>query len=139
MQNKPSEMANNLSKLNPALQQLPLLGFDNTSEWPAWINHFDYYRFATALNERSGEAQVRTLLYTMGRHAREVFSTFGLTEAEEEIMMPSKRSLKVILSKSRTSFMKVPAFTDASNNRTNRWTSSRLHFTFWRTVSISEI
>lgn len=75
MENKPATVI-------PALQQPPPLDFDKTSEWPAWIDHFDDYRFATALNERSEEAQVRTLLYTMGRQAREIFATFGLTDEE---------------------------------------------------------
>ncbi|XP_075550351.1 uncharacterized protein LOC142583756 [Dermacentor variabilis] len=75
-------MANKPATVIPGLQQPPPLDFDKTSEWLAWIDHFDDYRFATALNERSGEAQVRTLLYTMGRQAREVFATFELTDDE---------------------------------------------------------
>ena len=75
-------MADKPAKVIPGLQQPPPLNFDKTSEWPAWIDHFDDHRFATALNERSGEAQVRTLLYTMGRQAREVFATFRLTGEE---------------------------------------------------------
>ncbi|XP_077562677.1 uncharacterized protein LOC144178571 [Haemaphysalis longicornis] len=92
MENKPATVI-------PALQQPPPLDFDKTSEWPAWIDHFDDYRFATALNERSGEAQVRTLLYTMGRQAREVFSTFGLTEEEA-------RSYDVVKQKFDSHFIK---------------------------------
>ncbi|XP_075548608.1 uncharacterized protein LOC142582583 [Dermacentor variabilis] len=75
-------MANEPATVIQGLQQLPPLDFDKTSEWPAWTDHFDDYRFATALNERSGEAQVRTLLYIMGRQAREVFATFELTDNE---------------------------------------------------------
>ncbi|XP_070388960.1 uncharacterized protein, partial [Dermacentor albipictus] len=63
----------------PDLQQPPPLDFDITSEWPAWILHFDDYRYASGLNERPEEAQVRTLLYTMGRQARDIFGTFNLS------------------------------------------------------------
>ncbi|XP_077531088.1 uncharacterized protein LOC144143160 [Haemaphysalis longicornis] len=56
--------------------------FDRTSEWPEWITSFDDYRYASGLNDRTEEAQVRTLLYTMGRQARKIFQTFGLTEEE---------------------------------------------------------
>ncbi|XP_070381681.1 uncharacterized protein [Dermacentor albipictus] len=63
----------------PGLQQPPPLDFDTTSEWPAWILHFDDYRYASGLNERPEEAQVRTLLYTMGRQARDIFATFNLS------------------------------------------------------------
>lgn len=60
------------------LQQPPPLDFDCTLGWPVWIENFDDHRFATELDESSGEAQVRMLLYTVGLQAREVFSTFGL-------------------------------------------------------------
>ncbi|XP_070386585.1 uncharacterized protein [Dermacentor albipictus] len=43
---------------------------------------FDDYRYASGLNDRTEEAQVRTLLYTMGRPASKIFHTFGLTEEE---------------------------------------------------------
>ncbi|KAL3210909.1 hypothetical protein MRX96_036803 [Rhipicephalus microplus] len=62
----------------------PAFDFDRTSEWPSWIQLFDDYRFASGLNERSEEAQVRTLLYTMGRQAREIFSTFTLSEQQQK-------------------------------------------------------
>nr|XP_050028295.2 uncharacterized protein LOC126523922 [Dermacentor andersoni] len=58
------------------------LNFDRTSGWPEWIMSFDDYRYASGLNDRMKEAQVRTLLYTMGRQARKIFQTFGLTEEE---------------------------------------------------------
>lgn len=128
-------MANKPATVIPGLQQPPPLDFDKTSEWPAWIDHFDDYRFATALNERSGEAQVRTLLYTMGRQAREVFATFELTDDEAKVTMSSSRGSTVISSKSGTLFMKVPAFTDASNDQKSRWISSQPHFTCWQTAA----
>ncbi|XP_037505600.1 uncharacterized protein LOC119381890 [Rhipicephalus sanguineus] len=56
--------------------------FYQTSEWPEWIMSFDDYRYASEINERTEESQVRTLLYTMGRQARNIFQTFGLTEEE---------------------------------------------------------
>ncbi|KAM7309266.1 hypothetical protein ISCGN_012897 [Ixodes scapularis] len=64
------------------VQPPPSFNFDKTSEWPAWVLDFDDYRFASGLNERTQEAQVRTLLYTMGRQARKIFQTFNLSEEE---------------------------------------------------------
>ncbi|XP_049273548.1 uncharacterized protein LOC125759175 [Rhipicephalus sanguineus] len=63
-----------------AIQPPSNFNFERTSEWPAWSQEFDDYRFASGLNERSEEAQVRTLLYTMGRQARTIFQTFNLSE-----------------------------------------------------------
>ncbi|XP_075535208.1 uncharacterized protein LOC142570752 [Dermacentor variabilis] len=68
--------------------------FDRTSEWPQWIMSFDDYRYASGLNDRTEEAQVRTLLYTMVRQARKIFQTFGLTEEESrsyETVAPKKK------------------------------------------------
>ncbi|KAL3208901.1 hypothetical protein MRX96_038503 [Rhipicephalus microplus] len=62
----------------------PAFDFHRTSEWPSWIQLFDDYRFAYGLNERSEAAQVRTLLYSMGRQAREIFSTFTLSEQQQK-------------------------------------------------------
>ncbi|KAL3220853.1 hypothetical protein MRX96_005290 [Rhipicephalus microplus] len=44
-----------------AVPASPTFDFVRTSEWPSWIQLFDDYRFAPGLNERSEEAQVRTL------------------------------------------------------------------------------
>ncbi|KAK8771421.1 hypothetical protein V5799_025335 [Amblyomma americanum] len=69
----------------PFLVQPPAsFNFDKTSEWPGWIQEFDDYRFASGLNERTQEAQVRTLLYTMGRQARNIFKTFNLSEEDSK-------------------------------------------------------
>lgn len=65
--------------------------FTVRQSWPAWIEHFGDCRFATGLSERSGEAQVRTLLYTVGRQAREVFSTFWLSEEEAKDYEAAKK------------------------------------------------
>ncbi|XP_070397496.1 uncharacterized protein [Dermacentor albipictus] len=66
--------------------------FDRTSEWPEWVMSFDDYRYALGLNDRRGEAQVRTLLYTMvpsptptmGRQARKIFQSLSVTEEESQ-------------------------------------------------------
>ncbi|XP_075726284.1 uncharacterized protein LOC142767980 isoform X2 [Rhipicephalus microplus] len=68
----------------PGLQQPLLRDFDTTSEWPAWIQPFDDYRYASSLNECSEKAQVCTLLYTMGRQARGIFVTFNLSAEDSK-------------------------------------------------------
>ncbi|KAL3195021.1 hypothetical protein MRX96_015979 [Rhipicephalus microplus] len=39
----------------------PIFDFDQTCEWPSWIQLFDDYHFASGLNERSEGAPVWTL------------------------------------------------------------------------------
>ncbi|XP_072146225.1 uncharacterized protein [Dermacentor andersoni] len=49
-----------------------LFDFHNAADWPSWIEEFEDYSFASGLSEKKEEIQVRTLLYTMGRKAREI-------------------------------------------------------------------
>ncbi|XP_037505811.1 uncharacterized protein K02A2.6 [Rhipicephalus sanguineus] len=58
--------------------------FDQASEWPAWILEFDDYRFASGLVHQEREMQVRTLLYVMGRQARQIFNTFSLSTEDSK-------------------------------------------------------
>ncbi|KAL3182489.1 hypothetical protein MRX96_007174 [Rhipicephalus microplus] len=64
-----------------AVPALPAFDFDRTSEWPSWIELFDDYRFASGLNERSEEVQVRTILYTMGRQNLDQQTSTDVTQA----------------------------------------------------------
>ncbi|KAL3199863.1 hypothetical protein MRX96_043728 [Rhipicephalus microplus] len=58
--------------------------FDKVSEWPAWMQDFDKYRFASGLSVRTGEAQVCTLMYKIGRHGRNIFRIFELSEEQSK-------------------------------------------------------
>ncbi|XP_077534690.1 uncharacterized protein LOC144146628 [Haemaphysalis longicornis] len=77
-----------------AIRAPPTLDFDRTSEWPSWIQLFDDYRFASGLSEQSEEPQVRTLRYTIGRQAREIFSTFALSEEQQKQFEVVKKKFK---------------------------------------------
>ncbi|KAL3226880.1 hypothetical protein MRX96_024600 [Rhipicephalus microplus] len=79
------------------LQQSSPLDFDTTSEWIAWITPFDDYRYASGRNERSEEAQVRTLLYTMGRQARDIFVTFNLSAEDSKTFELVKKEVRRVL------------------------------------------
>ena len=53
-------------------------------EWPKWVRRFERFRKATGLDEKSGENQVNTLIYTMGEQADDVFASFVLTPEESQ-------------------------------------------------------
>ncbi|KAL3176787.1 hypothetical protein MRX96_039628 [Rhipicephalus microplus] len=66
--------------------------FGKVSEWSGWVQDFNDYRFASGLSERTGEAQVCTLMFTLGRHARNIFQTFELSEEQsKDYKMVEKR------------------------------------------------
>ncbi|XP_070387975.1 uncharacterized protein [Dermacentor albipictus] len=64
----------------------PLRPFDfqNAADWPAWMDEFDGYRFASGLHEKPDEVQVRTLLNTMGRRSREIPRSLNVKDEEME-------------------------------------------------------
>ncbi|XP_075739523.1 uncharacterized protein LOC142784986 [Rhipicephalus microplus] len=61
-----------------------LFDFKNAADWPAWMNEFDDYRFASGLLEKKDEVQVRTFLYTMGRKSREILRSLNVKDEEME-------------------------------------------------------
>ena len=48
-------------------------------DWTRWIRRFERFRKATGHNQKSGENQVNTLVYSMGEEADDITVSFGLT------------------------------------------------------------
>ncbi|KAL3193921.1 hypothetical protein MRX96_000201 [Rhipicephalus microplus] len=84
--------------------------FDKVSEWTAWVRDFDDYRFASGLSERTGEAQVCTLMYRMGRHARNIFWTFGLSEEQSKDYEVVKKRFDAYFDATRNSVYESACF-----------------------------
>jgi hypothetical protein len=53
------------------------------NERTKWIRRFGGYKSASGLEEKSPEAQVNTLIYTMGADADDIFQSFGLSDADK--------------------------------------------------------
>ncbi|CAL9705830.1 unnamed protein product [Knipowitschia caucasica] len=58
--------------------------FSKPAEWPIWRRSFDRYRVATKLDRDSGEVQVNTLLYALGREAEPIYDSFVYSDSEDE-------------------------------------------------------
>ena len=63
--------------------------FTHPAEWPIWRRRFDRFRVALKLDIDSGEVQVNTFLYAMGRKAEAIYDSFvyddgGKVDGEEE-------------------------------------------------------
>ena len=56
--------------------------FASPEEWPRWIRRFERFRQASGLASRGGEAQVNTLIYTMGDQADDILHSFTLSEED---------------------------------------------------------
>ena len=50
--------------------------FTRQAAWPEWQERFLRFRIATKLNKETGEVQVASLVYAVGREAENIFSSF---------------------------------------------------------------
>lgn len=58
--------------------------FARPEEWPRWIRRFERFRKASGLASRGREAQVNTLIYTMGDQADDILHSFTLSEEDRK-------------------------------------------------------
>uniref|UniRef100_A0A669BGT0 Gypsy retrotransposon integrase-like protein 1 n=1 Tax=Oreochromis niloticus TaxID=8128 RepID=A0A669BGT0_ORENI len=57
--------------------------FTQPAEWPIWRQRFSRFRVASKLALESGEVQVNSLLYSMGRDAEPIYGSFVFPAATE--------------------------------------------------------
>ena len=58
--------------------------FKNPEEFDRWLSRFERFKIASGLNDKSGEQQVNTLIYCMGREADDIFKSFNLTNDQQK-------------------------------------------------------
>ena len=59
--------------------------FTRPEEWQKWIRRFERFRKASGLEAKQQEAQVNTLIYTMGDEADDILRSFSLSEDEQKV------------------------------------------------------
>ena len=60
-------------------------GFSRPEEWEKWIRRFERFRIASGIAiKQSEEAQVNTLIYSMGPQADDIFRSFGLSDEDSK-------------------------------------------------------
>ncbi|GBM37649.1 hypothetical protein AVEN_132093-1 [Araneus ventricosus] len=58
--------------------------FSTPCNWSKWKMRFERYRIASGLSTKTGNEQANSLLYIMGEQAEDIFSSFGLSETEQD-------------------------------------------------------
>ena len=53
--------------------------FSRPEEWIKWSRRFERFRQASGLKDKDDEAQVNTLIYSMGDEADDILRSFGLS------------------------------------------------------------
>jgi len=56
--------------------------FSHPAEWSKWIRRFERFRIVSGIEKQSEEAQVNTLIYSMGDQADEIFRSFRLSDED---------------------------------------------------------
>ena len=102
--------------------------FSRPNEWTKWIRWFEGYKSASGLEEKSPEAQVNTLIYTMGAEADDIFQSFDLSDEDKRSMQQLKPSLSCTLWSAGTLSMNVPCLINASKRKVRRWIHLSPHF-----------
>ena len=58
--------------------------FSRPEEWTKWSRRFEQFRKASGLKEKPAEAQVNTLMYSMGDKADNILHSFPLSEEDKK-------------------------------------------------------
>ena len=66
----------------PSFKPPQQFNFREPQGWPEWRSQFQRFRTANELTDKSGEVQVSSLIYSMGPEAENIFTQFGLVDAD---------------------------------------------------------
>ena len=72
-----------IQPVNSLLLPSKFEGADNPNQadmWPKWLRHFERYRIASCLQDKSNQEQVGTFLYAMWDCADDIVKTLSINE-----------------------------------------------------------
>ena len=58
--------------------------FRHSEQWPKWIGRFERFQKTSGLEEKAEEAQVNTLIYTMGNDVEDILRSFRLFDDDSK-------------------------------------------------------
>ena len=102
------------------------------NEWLRWIRRFERMLKATGLDQKDGESQVNTLIYSMGEAADDIVVLFGITaeEAKQYDFVKGKFQAHFVV-KGNVIFLKEPNLTREVNRIVSPWISSLQIYIVW--------
>ena len=117
--------------VNPPIQpvnSLPLPskfeGANNPNQadmWPKWLRHFERYRIASGLQNKSNQEQVGTFLYAMGDCADDIVKTLSIKK-QPLTLTKSKQPSMVILQPAAMLSLNEHGSIDEDKTPVNQWT-----------------
>ena len=90
-------------------------------DWTRWIRRFERFRKATGLDQKSGENQVNTLVYSMGKEADDIMVSFALTADDA-----TRTGLRVISLSRGTIYSRELSLTSEVNKKVSQLKPSLL-------------
>ena len=111
--------------------------FSCQADWTKWRRRFERFRKVSGLETRGQEAQVNTLIYTMGDEADDILRSFGLSDEDSKEYQPMIDKFEAHFVKKRNVIYERARFNMRRHKRrANWWTaSSRAYTLSWNTAA----
>ena len=97
--------------------------FAKPEEWPRWIRRFKRFRQASELTNKTQEAQISTLVYSLGDKAENILSSFNLKEDGLKEYDTVRRKFESYFVKRRNTIYERVRFNSRNRQRTKAWMS----------------
>jgi hypothetical protein len=94
--------------------------FAKPEEWPRWIRRFERFRQASDLATKSEEAQISTLVYSMGDKAEDILTSFNLKDDELKVYATVKGKFENYFVKRRNTIYERARFNRRSQGERKR-------------------
>jgi len=85
-------------------------------EWSKWIRCFEQFRIASGIDKQSEEAQVNTLIYSMGDQADDLLRSFGLSADDSKKYKVDKDKFESHFVKKRNVIFERTSFNQCKQN-----------------------
>ena len=82
--------------------------FSRPTEWSKWIRRFERFRITSGIDKQSEEAQVNTLIYSMGDQADDILCSLGLSAEDSKKYAIVKGKFESHFVKKRNVILKEP-------------------------------
>ena len=73
-----------MASYNASLSVMAAFPFNTPDHWPKWKRHFQQYHLASGLSRESEERQVNTLLYCLGKEAKDILASTNIGEEDRK-------------------------------------------------------
>ena len=125
-----------------ASYQIPAIeafDFSTFTEWTNWTCHFEWFRNASGIAEKSEESQIHTLIYSMEDKEDDILQSFNLSEESLKSYKSVKERFDAPFVQKGTLFLREVSLTTESKKHANLLTILLHIYTAWQDNVTMEI